>query len=61
VRGGSALVTGAGRGLGAVIARKLAADGWPVAINDLDGPTAERVAAEIERAGGRALPLAADA
>ena len=61
MRDGCALVTGAGGGLGAVIARRLAADGWPVVVDDLDGPAAERVAAGIGRAGCRALPVAADA
>jgi 3-oxoacyl-[acyl-carrier protein] reductase len=58
---GCALVTGASRGIGAAIAKSLARDGWPVAVNyRSDGDGAAAVVAEIEQAGGRAVPLAAD-
>ncbi len=42
-----AVVTGAGRGIGVGIARRLAADGLAVAVNDVDKDTAESVVAEI--------------
>ncbi|TDV52066.1 SDR family oxidoreductase [Actinophytocola oryzae] len=50
---GTALVTGAGRGLGAAIAATLAAHGWSVAVNDLDAESADRVASSC---GGVAVP-----
>ncbi len=56
-----ALITGASRGLGAVIARRLAVDGWTVAVNYRSGvDSAERVVADIRRAGGSAAAYAAD-
>jgi 3-oxoacyl-[acyl-carrier protein] reductase len=49
-----ALVTGAGRGLGAVIARSLAAAGYRVAVSDLDTARATAVADAINNAGNNA-------
>jgi 3-oxoacyl-[acyl-carrier protein] reductase len=56
-----ALVTGGSRGIGAAIVRRLAQDGAAVAFTfSASGSAAEALAAEIEAAGGRALPLQAD-
>ena len=49
-----ALVTGAGQGVGAGIARMLAEQGVAVAVNDLVRERADRVAHEIAATGGRA-------
>ena len=50
-----ALVTGAGRGIGAAVARRFAAAGAAVAVNDSDQPAASGVAAAIRDGGGRAV------
>ena len=57
----SMLVTGAGRGIGASIARVAAREGWAVVINyRRSEDKANALAAEIEAAGGRAFALQAD-
>lgn len=56
-----ALVTGASRGIGAVIARQLAEDGFAVAINYASSASeASALAAELQQAGHRALAFKAD-
>jgi len=56
-----ALVTGGARGIGAAIARALAADEWAVAIADLDGEAAAETAGQIAAAAGvPALGVAVD-
>lgn len=55
-----ALVTGAGRGIGEAIARKLAASGARVVVSDLDAEPAEATVAAIAAEGGTALPLVGD-
>jgi 3-oxoacyl-[acyl-carrier protein] reductase len=59
VEGQVAVITGAGRGLGEAYARAFAAEGAAVVVNDIDGLSAERVAASIVAAGGRAVAHAA--
>lgn len=53
--GRTAVVTGAGQGIGAGIARRLAAAGANVGVFDLDGDAAQRVAVEIS-----GIPLSGD-
>lgn len=56
----AAIVTGAGSGIGRAIALRLAREGYAVACNDLSAERAADVAAEIVRAGGRAVGHAGD-
>jgi NAD(P)-dependent dehydrogenase (short-subunit alcohol dehydrogenase family) len=60
LEGRVALVTGAGQGIGKSIAHILACRGMHVAVNDVQGESAEAVAQEICRDGHSALALAAD-
>ena len=53
----TALITGAARGIGLMTARGFLADGWQVALVDIDGPAQ---AAAAEQLGGDALALTAD-
>jgi len=55
-----ALVTGAGRGIGAAIARKLAGSGAKVVVSELDPDPAGETAATITARGGSAVTLVGD-
>jgi 3-oxoacyl-[acyl-carrier protein] reductase len=55
-----AVITGAGRGIGAAIAARFAAGGATVAVLDLDPDTAEASSKTIASAGGRSLALGVD-
>ena len=52
-----AIVTGAGQGLGAAVAIAYAREGARVAVVDMNVEAAQRVAAEIEAAGGQAIAV----
>ncbi len=56
----TALVTGAGQGMGAIVAKQLATKGIRVIVNDLDQTKAQAVATDIEASGGQAIGCAFD-
>lgn len=55
-----AVVTGAGRGIGAATARKLAADGAHVAVVDLNEDLCQETVGAIKSAGGEAMAVGCD-
>lgn len=58
--GRTAIVTGAGSGIGAAIVRELGARGAHVIASDIDTASAEAIAEEVREAGGRADAMACD-
>lgn len=60
VSGKCIIVTGAGSGIGEGIARRLAAEGANVIVNDIHASNGNRVVTDIEQAGGRASFFTAD-
>jgi len=56
----TAIVTGAARGIGAAVAKRLARDGFAVAVIDLNEASCADTVAAIEAEGGKALAVGAD-
>ncbi len=55
-----AVVTGSGQGIGAAVARSMAAEGANVVVTDINASSANDIAMEIKSAGGKAIACEAD-
>jgi len=59
LQGKTAIITGAGRGIGKAIARRLAQEGMSVGVNDVNARLAEAAVLELQAEGGKPLAAAA--
>lgn len=60
VHASSAIVTGAASGIGRATALRLSAEGYPIAVVDVDSAGLEDTTQRIEEAGGQAVPYTLD-